>query len=259
MLTGNVRQPSTVIWFHILKLSRSVHRIHLFLHLMQLGSDLLNCLVIFFLTFALRRHPLVFLGLSSFNPFRTYFGFEYFGELFSFADNSSCSRTCSRSDSTNPYCASCNANLCSSVCRCSSPMHLLRDSTWSSCFARSDLAWLSKWSLLPSRRDPLKFDGLALLNTEFLIRFPCSNEDHASGVPEAFWVSDEWDLKLSFQSARLYCAFTSLSPAWPLHRVSPKLSGRTVVKSASFRNSPPSRSESAMLSTESSKCICDWM
>ena len=30
-------------------------------------------------------------------------------------DHSSCSRTCSRPDSTNPYCASCDANLCSYV------------------------------------------------------------------------------------------------------------------------------------------------
>ena len=34
---------------------------------------------------------------------------------------------------------------------------------------------------------------------------------------------------------------------------------RILVKSAFFRNSPSSRSESAMLSAESSKCICDWM
>ena len=39
-LTGNVRQPSTIIRFHILKISRITHRIHLFLHLLQLGSEL---------------------------------------------------------------------------------------------------------------------------------------------------------------------------------------------------------------------------
>ena len=68
-------------------------------------------------------------------------------KTFSLIDNSSCRRTCCRRHSTYPCCASYNSNLCSSVCRCSSPMHLLRDSTWSSCFARSDLAWLSMWSL----------------------------------------------------------------------------------------------------------------
>ena len=176
---------------------------------------------------------------------------------FSFIDHSSCSRTCSRPDSTNPYCESCNAHLCSSVCHCSSPMHFSRDSTWTSCFARSDLAWLSKWSLLLSRRDSLKFDGLAFLNTELLIRFPCSDENNASGFPEAFWPSDEWELKLSFRSAWVYCALTSLScmtfasgftEAFRAYR------GEVSI----FCNSPSSRSESAMRSTESSKCICDW-
>ena len=46
-LTGNVRQPSSIIWFHILKICRNIHRIDLFLHLLQLGSELLNCLLIF--------------------------------------------------------------------------------------------------------------------------------------------------------------------------------------------------------------------
>ena len=43
-LTGNVRQSSTKIRFHILKISRSIHKIHLFMHLLQLGSELLCCL-----------------------------------------------------------------------------------------------------------------------------------------------------------------------------------------------------------------------
>ena len=47
--------------------------------------------------------------------------------------------------------------------------------------------WLSKWSLFHSRRDPLKFDGLAFLNTKLLIRCPCSDENNASGFTEAFW------------------------------------------------------------------------
>ena len=73
--------------------------------------------------------------------------------------------------------------------------------------------------MLPSRRDPLKFDGLAFLNTELLIKFPCSDENNASGFPGAFWAySDE------------VCIFCS---------------------------TPSSRSESAMLSAESSKCVYD--
>ena len=176
---------------------------------------------------------------------------------FSFVDNSSCSRTCSRLDWTNPYCASCNANLCSSVCRCSSPMHLFRDPTWSSCFARSDLAWLIKRSLLPSRRDPLKFDGLAFLNPELLIRSPCPDENNELGFSKAFWPSDEWDLKLSFRSAWVYCALTSLS-CMTLASGLPKAFWAYSGEVSIFCNSPSSRSEPAMLSTESSKCICDW-
>ena len=46
-LTGNARQSSTFILFHILKISRIIYRFHVFLHVLQLGSELLNCLVIF--------------------------------------------------------------------------------------------------------------------------------------------------------------------------------------------------------------------
>ena len=173
---------------------------------------------------------------------------------FSFIDNSSCIRT-SRLDSTNPYCASCNANLCSSVCRCSSPMHLLRDSTWSSCIARSDLAWLSKWSLLPSRRDPLKFDGSAFLNTELLIKFPCSEEYNASGFPKAFWPSVR--PQTFFSGLSRLCTYLPLSPAWPMRRVSPKLSGHTVVKSATFVTLHLRDQSPQCFSAESSKCVCD--
>ena len=66
-LTGNVRQSPTMIWFHILRISRITHRIHLFLHLfaalgkwnVELSLDFLR---------------------SSFLTFRAYFGFD-FGEL----------------------------------------------------------------------------------------------------------------------------------------------------------------------------------
>ena len=104
------------------------------------------------------------------------------------------------------------------------------------------------------KRDPLKFDGLAFLNTELLIRFPCSDENH----PRSPRPSDDWDLKLSFP-AWVNCALTYLSlscttnasgfsEAFWAH------SGEVSI----FCSSPSSRSESAMLSAESSKCMCDW-
>ena len=82
-------------------------------------------------------------------------------ENFSFIDSSSCRRTCPRRDSIYPCCASCNSSLWAKDCCWSSLIQLLRDSTWCSCFTRSDLAWLSTWSLLPSRRDLPRFDGSA--------------------------------------------------------------------------------------------------
>ena len=39
------------------------------------------------------------------------------------------------------------------VCCWHSPMHQLRESTFCSCFIKSDLVWKSKWSLFPSRTD----------------------------------------------------------------------------------------------------------
>ena len=60
-LTGNVVQPSTIIWFHFLKFSRIIH---LFLHLLQLGSELLYCLMTLSI-FAQRIRQLVVLELSS--------------------------------------------------------------------------------------------------------------------------------------------------------------------------------------------------
>ena len=162
MISGRIKRRK-------LNISRIIHRIHMFLHLLQLGSEMLNCLVIFSSLLNWDLLYSLFLRSLSISPFSCIFRIWAFRRTFSFMDNSFCSRTCSRLDSTNPDCASCSVNCCSSVCRCSSPMHSPRNSTWSSCFAKSDLAWLSKWSLLPPRRDPLKFDGLAFLNTELLI------------------------------------------------------------------------------------------
>ena len=52
---------------------------------------------------------------------------------------------------------------------------------------------------------------LMFQNTKLLIKFPCSDENNALVFTEAFWPSDEWDLKLSFRSASptvVYCALT---------------------------------------------------
>ena len=190
---------------------------------------------------------------------------------FSLIDNSSCSRTCSRRDSTYPCCASCNSNLWAEVCCWSSLMQLLRDSTWYFCFISSTLAWLSKWSLLPSRRDLPKFDGSAFLKTELLNWFPGSslpNEYNAAGFSGALGSWDELDVKLfpetawvRFVLAPLSCNSAASFPgAIGIREDSQssrfcKYSGEANI----FRSSPSSRSESAMLSAESSsQCTCDW-
>ena len=62
-------------------------------------------------------------------------------------------------------------------------MHLLRDSTEA---LASPCRLIEQVILVALRRDPLKFDGLAFRNTELLIKFPCSDENDASGFSEAF-------------------------------------------------------------------------
>ena len=230
----------------IFHFSRTIHRIHLFLLLLQLESELLNSLVSFS---KLLHRALMNLYLRSLH-------FLHFvltsnlriSKAFSFRNNSSCNRVCSRRDSTNSFCTSCSALFCASVRFCKSPMHLLSDS-WSSLLARSDLAWFSKWSLLPSSRVPLKFDRFALPNTELHIWFLCSlhlDENNAAGLPEALWSSDEWDV----------CALTSLS--WTtIASGFPEALWAYSGEVSNICNSPSSRSESAMLSIGSSKCIWD--
>ena len=174
-----------------------------------------------------------------------------FGRTFSFIVISSCSRTCSRPDSTNPYCASCNSNLCSSVCRCSSPMHLLAGSTWSSCFPRSDLTWFSKWSWsqvrrisVPEQRTP---DQVSLLRRKQCV-----------GLHQSF-VTFTWMRSQNFLSLGLSKLCTHLSLLhdqcngfpWAFWAYSGEVS-------SIFCNSPSSRSESAMLTIDSSRCIWDW-
>ena len=162
------------------------------------------------------------------------------------------------SNSTNPYCASCSANICSSVCRCSSPMHMLRDSTWSSCFARSDLSWLSKWSLLPSRRDPLKFGWVSVSEHRTPDQVSLLRWKQCIGCPRSF-LTFRWIETSNFPFDRLACiVHLHLSPARPLHRVSPKLPGRTVVNSASFVTHHLRDENLQSFPRNRRKCICDW-
>ena len=121
---------------------------------------------------------------------------------FSFIDNSSCSRAFSLRDSKNPWWESCNSNsnLWAWACCWSSLIPLWRDPTWCSCFTSSDLAWLSKWSLLPSRRDLPNFDGSAYLKIEVSNWSPGSlllDESTASDLPDALGSWVEHDIKLS--------------------------------------------------------------
>ena len=83
----------------------------------------------FLLIFELRPHLFVVLELSLFLTFRAFYGFEYFGEILPSSLNFLVDELVLVETQKNPYCASWNAKLFSSVCRCSSPMHLLRDST----------------------------------------------------------------------------------------------------------------------------------
>ena len=157
--------------------------------------------------------------------------------------DSSSGRGCSLRDSIYPCWASSNSNLSAKVCCWSSLMHLLRDSTWSSCFTISDLAWLSKWSLFASRRDLPRFDGSAFLKIELLIRFHRSSlpdENIAARFPDSLGSWDELDIKLSLRSA--WVRLDDLQSSRPC-----TYSGEASI----FRCSPSSRSESAMLSAES--------
>ena len=114
------------------------------------------------------------------------------------------------------------------------------------CLARSDLAWLSNWSLFFLQEEILSNStGLAFLNTELLIKFPSSDENNALGFPKAFWPSDEWEPQ-TFLSIGLSVLCTYLS----LHDHCIGFPGAFWAYSGEVSiscNSPSSRSESAML------------
>ena len=88
---------------------------------------------------------------------------------FFFVANSSRSRTCFCRDSTYPWWASCISNRGAQACCSSSLVHLLRDSTFCSCSINSDLVWVSKWSLFPSRWDFATFAVLEFLKIDSLL------------------------------------------------------------------------------------------
>ena len=229
-LTGDVRQSPTVLWFHILKISGIIHRIHLFLHILHLWCELVYCLVIF----SHLLHRLYLLDVLALSEF---LHFVHISDV-SISEHFLSQTThhvveldlvlIQQIRNVRPLYL-CSAHQCYSVCRCTSPMHLLRASTWSVLASPSlILPWLSKWSLLPSRRHALKFDGLALLNTRLLVRFPCSDEV----TPKR---SDlQMNETSTFPSIGLSVLCTFLSRARPLHRVSPTLLEHTVAKSESF-------------------------
>ena len=104
--------------------------------------------------------------------------------------------------------------------------------------------------LLPSSRVPLKFDGLAFPNTELhnlvslFITFWWKQCSQFPGSSMIFW----W--------VRRLCTY--LLCEWPLHLVSQKLFGHNSGEVSNFCNSPSSRSESAVLSIDSSKCSWDF-
>ena len=168
----------------------------------------------FLLIFAVRFVNSQFLSSLQFSHFVHASDFEYLGEPVSFVDNSFCRRTCSRRNSMYPCCASCDSNLWAWACCCNSLMQLLRDPTLCSCLISSDFAWLSTWSLLPSRRDLPTFDGSAFLKTELLNWFQGSsfpNENGAAGFPVALGSWDELDIKLFLKSAlSTFCTCSSL-------------------------------------------------
>ena len=78
-------------------------------------------------------------------------------------------RTCSLPVSSHPQCASSNSSRWEWVCRWSSRMQRLRESTVHPCFMNSDFASASMWSLLPSRIDFATFTGLENLKKGSLL------------------------------------------------------------------------------------------
>ena len=108
-LIGNVRQPSTIIWFHFLKISRITHRI--FCSCICCNLEM-SCWIVSWSslnvcteTSSTRTCAILI------SPISCIFRNRVSRRTFSFIDNSSCWRTCSRRDSAYPCCASWNSNL----------------------------------------------------------------------------------------------------------------------------------------------------
>ena len=129
-------------------------------------------------------------------------------------DNFSCTRTWSRRDSMYPCCASCNSFLWAQACCWSWLIQLLRDPTWCSCLISSDFVLLSKWFLLPPRKDLPQFDASAFLKPELLNWFPGSwpvYENIAAGFPDAPGSWDELDIEPFLKLAWVRFALAPLS------------------------------------------------
>ena len=191
---GTWEKMSSVVWFYFLKFSGIVQAIR------ELSLCIVSWLSLKFWTenSSTRNSWAPFIS-----PISCIFLIWVSRSAFSFITNSSCSRTCSLRDSTYPWWASCNSNRWAQVCRWSSFLQLLRDSTLCSCFKSSDLAWVSKWSLFPSRRDFAIFAGLENLKIGSLL-------------PKTCWCFKEnWSRKLCLDST---CSDLKKNTATSLYR-----------------------------------------
>ena len=113
-LTGNVKQSSAVIRFHILWSPESF--IEFICSWISCNWEVSFCIVSWFsLTFCTETSSTRCSCAQLISPISCTFRIWVFGKTFSFIYNSSKSRTCCRLDTTNPLCTSCGALFCSFV------------------------------------------------------------------------------------------------------------------------------------------------
>ena len=232
-LTGNVWQSRTVIRFHFLKLTWIFF---------QFICPCISCicevsfctLSLLSLTFCKENSSTHDSWALFISPIPCIFRIWVSPSTFSFIDNSSCRRTCSRRRVERPVVPIFERKFVAEAHWCN---QLLRD--------------------LP------KFDGSAFLKTELLNWFCGSslpNENNAAGFPGALGSWGELDIKLFLKSAWVGFALAPLtcnnaagfSGAIGIREDSQ--SSRLCIfrcEASIFRSSPSSRSESAMLSAES--------
>ena len=214
-----------MIWFNILEFSRISHRLHQFLHLLQLGSDVLNSLVIF-LNFCIENSSTCCSCALFMFPISCLLQTCVSRRAFSFRNNSSCNRICSRLDSTNSFCTSCSALLWSSVrfvnhlCTYWVTRHeflfwldlILPDSASDLYCLRAEFHSNSTDSFFRPQNSTFGFSVHhvlvkamqqvsqklydLLMNETFcaLASVSLSWTTNAAGCPEALWAYDEWDV-----------------------------------------------------------------